>query len=284
MNMNMQMEAMGLGPTTKQRGKAIMAAKRRTEDPLKNWIRPLREDCPLCLIPLPTDELSETEYFPCCGNICCSGCSLNQLVVGCKGAKSLETMDTSCPFCRKKKSKEDNSFKQQMKLAKTGRPKAMYNVAGYYFRGERGVKKDITEALKWYHGALEAGSAEAGMALAGYSQMVEYDLTKACSYYQKASELGLPLAFGMLGNNLLTKGDIENSFLNYRKAAICGESENYVFNALRDGFMNGYITKEEYALTLRENQAARNEMSSKWRDIDKKSKSGDSSGNSSSQR
>ena len=50
--------------------------------------------------------------------------------------------------------------------------------------------------------------------------------------------------------------------LNVRKAAICGVTDESIFNLLRDGFQCGVITKDEYAYTLRENQAACNEMES----------------------
>ena len=43
---------------------------------------------------------------------------------------------------------------------------------------------------------------------------------------------------------------------------MCGTSEECLFNILRDGFKNGFITKDEYAFTLRENQKACNEMKS----------------------
>jgi len=48
-------------------------------------------------------------------------------------------------------------------------------------------------------------------------------------------------------------------------------SDGGVFNLLRFGFTNGYITKDEYAFTLRENQKACNEMKSQARDFVKKS-------------
>ena len=52
--------------------------------------------------------------------------------------------------------------------------------------------------------------------------------------------------------------------LNFRKAAMCGDSD--VFNLLRNCFKNGFITKDEYAYTLKENQAACNEMKSDARE------------------
>ena len=75
----------------------------------------------------------------------------------------------------------------------------------------------------------------------------------------------------MIGTTLIKEGEIEEAMLNYRKAAICGMSEDEtLFNTLRFGFREGLITKDEYAFTLREYQAARNEMKSGHREDVKK--------------
>ena len=43
------------------------------EDPLLNWwTRPPREDCPICMLPLPF-KFDETEYKFCCGKTMCLG-------------------------------------------------------------------------------------------------------------------------------------------------------------------------------------------------------------------
>lgn len=47
---------------------------------------------------------------------------------------------------------------------------------------------------------------------------------------------------------------------------MCGLSEDKVFNALSIGYTEGYITKDEYALKLRENQVACNKMKSEDRE------------------
>ena len=47
-------------------------------------------------------------------------------------------------------------------------------------------------------------------------------------------------------------------------------NDKFLFSALREDYKNGYITKEEYALTLRENQKASNEMKSESREMIKK--------------
>ena len=55
------------GPTDEQKERAIAAASNRIVDPLENWTRPDREECPLCCLKLPFDE-DETFYRVCCGS------------------------------------------------------------------------------------------------------------------------------------------------------------------------------------------------------------------------
>ena len=50
---------------------------------------------------------------------------------------------------------------------------------------------------------------------------------------------------------------------------MCGMNEKFIFDKLKIGFKYGFITKEEYAFTLRENQAACNEMKSGNREMAK---------------
>mmetsp|Transcript_38821 Transcript_38821/g.68182 ORF Transcript_38821/g.68182 Transcript_38821/m.68182 type:complete len:280 (+) Transcript_38821:81-920(+) len=269
------------GPTSEQKAKAIAAAKMRTEDPLKNWPKPPREDCPLCLLPFPHEEHEQQVYFSCCGSAICGGCNIHQFIVTGKSVSNKDEFHKvfdKCPFCRLEIVKK-TTFENQMKLANAGRHRAMYNIAGYYLNGKKGLQKDSNEALKWYHLAMDAGNPDSAMALAVMfmiGQGVRQDYNKTVYYFQKASDLGMPEGFAYLAVHHMTEGEVEEGYMNFRRAAMCGSSEGQgsVFKALREGFMDGCITKDEYAFTLRANQAARDEMSSEWRDISNKIKDG----------
>ena len=149
-----------------------------------------------------------------------------------------------------------------MKLANAGNHDAMYRIGSYHFHGFHGLQQDKEEGMKWWRRAAEAGNAEAACRL-GYCYLegdgVEQDVDRALEYYQKAVELGYVQAFADFGNILVQKGAIKEGYINIRKAAICGLSNKAVFDVLRKGYMGGYITKEEYASTLRENQKACND-------------------------
>ena len=74
------------------------------------------------------------------------------------------------------------------------------------------------------------------------------------------------VAYAGMGNILLDMGECYKAMLNFRKAAMCGMEDKSVFDILREGYRDGFITKAEYAFTLRENQAACNEMKSEARE------------------
>ena len=155
-----------------------------------------------------------------------------------------------------------------MKRANAGNARSMYFVGKHYFDGKLGLTQDKAEGLKWYHRALEAGSGmSAGIIGNCYHKGdgVEQDDDKALEYFQKAAELDFIPAFYTVGNFLIHKGEIEEGMLNLRKAAMCGLSDDSLFDLLRNGFKVGFITKEEYAYTLKENQKACNEMKSESR-------------------
>ena len=75
-------------------------------------------------------------------------------------------------------------------------------------------------------------------------------------YARKAADLGRVSSFGMVGQLLLQEKDLDGA------GAICGLSDARTFDVLREGFKLGYITKDEYAMTLRENQKSVNETKS----------------------
>ena len=73
--------------------RAREAAAKRTKDPLKSWVRPQREECPICLLPLPLRR-NETLYHNCCGKTMCKG-KFVQLFISGNCAK----ITTHFPFC-----------------------------------------------------------------------------------------------------------------------------------------------------------------------------------------
>ena len=264
--------------TSEQCERARSAAANRTEDPLKNWTRLQNEECPICMVPL-SHEASDFNYCVTCGKTVCWGCILCVIdthIKDCRGeetAVSQAAMEKflTCAYCRSSTVNDDDkaTLEKEMKRANAGNGETMCRVAGYYFDGEMGLRQDKTEALKWYHRAVDVGEGRAADDL-GQCYLkgdgVEQDIEKALEHYQKAVDLGWIPAFITIGGLLFQRGEIYEGMLNYRKAAMCGWTSDSLFKAIRFGFTNGWITKEEYAFTLREHQKACNEMKSESRE------------------
>ena len=259
--------------TPEQRERARLAAANRTEDPLKNWTRLQNEECPICMLPLPFRN-SDTNYCITCGKTVCMGCVIGVLEAHKRDGRDAKTTiekATTCPCCRSNTRVYDDKYalEQEMKRANTGNGEAKCQVGTYYFDGVMGLRQDKAEGLKWYNRAAEAGSGKAAFNLGVFywtGDGVEEDNDKALEHLQKAAERGSIPAFQIVGMILMERGDIEEAFINLRKAAMCGLSNDYLFSKLRNGFKYGYITKDEYAFTLRENQKACNEMKSDGRE------------------
>ena len=273
------------GPTPEQCERAREAAANRTEDPLENWIRADQEECPICMLPLPLGgagggaistiiiRSAATIYWFCCGKTMCGGCLIGAGEVEYKNGGEGEKL-LICPFCRSNNNvdyrTEKSQAKSEMKRANAGQPDSMCRVASYYFGGEMGCMQNKAKGLKLYQGALEAGSGRAARSLGlcyDLGDGVDQDEEKALEYYQRAVELGFEPAYSSVGYILMERGEIEEGMLNFRKAAMCGTDDKNIFDELRTGFNDGFITKDEYAFTLRKSQAAVNERKSEEREL-----------------
>ena len=168
----------------------VATAAERAEDPLVNWTRPLREDCPICMPPLP---LSNNELWPslcaelhtyksCCGKTICGGCAVDQFGADKKDGKSFdEGKARICPFCRAD-TLTLKFYEQERKLANAGHHKAMWIIGSKHFQGEYGIGENKAEGIKCFHYAAEAGSPEAATALGNCYMKgdgVEQDIDKA---------------------------------------------------------------------------------------------------------
>ena len=177
-----------------------------------------------------------------------------------------------CPFCRTvDESDKQWELEQEIKRANAGQPGAMRRIAGFHYfgHGKYYPQKDKAEGWKWYMRAVEAGSGEAAMdvgKLYWEGDFVEKDDAKALEYSQKAASLGEIHAYKFIGDILMKRGDLEEAMLNYRKALICGLSDASLFKRIRNGFKDGYITRDEYAYTLKEYQATSEEAKSEGRE------------------
>ena len=75
---------------------------------------PLREECPICLIPLPKEE-NHTTFNACCGKRICIGCSYKEVLTNWKNGKKLHD-HYKCAFCRQPLSDGLKGIKAYRKL------------------------------------------------------------------------------------------------------------------------------------------------------------------------
>ena len=220
---------------------------------------PPREDCPICFQTLPY-EPGQATFELCCGKIICQGC----IYAMTKEAREIGL----CAFCRAPPARSDaERVKQIKKLMDANNAYAFYNFAGWYARGIMGMPQDIEKSNELLLKAGELGCAEAYCNL-GYSYRngngVNIDPKKANHFYELAAMNGDVQARYNLGCEEGRAGNYHRACKHFILAARAGNKDS--FDNVKQAFMKGIITKEEYANTLRAFQKIQEEMKSDDRD------------------
>ena len=228
----------------------------------KLFKEPPCDECPICMLPLPLYENQTTtgvSFFSCCGKRICSGCiyAMDE-----SGAEDL------CPFCRTPPPNSDaEQIKRTNKLTEKGNLNAFNQLAWYYENGTRGLPQDWAKANELY---LRAG--ELGCAVAYYNLGIHYEIgdgvaidkKKAMHYYELAAMGGSVMARCNLGCLEGNAGNHQRAYKHLLMSARAGDKLS--LDMVKQGYMAGHITKEEYANTLRQYQMSQDEMKSEARD------------------
>ena len=234
------------------------AAELHAEQLLKE--PPPREECPICMLPPPLYEnRTGMTFHSCCGKDICNGC---EFAMDESGAKDL------CPFCRTPYAKSDEEEVNRVKkLMEKGNANANYQLGGYYAQGSMGLPQNYAKANELYLRAGELGFAGAYFNL-GHSYYngrgVEVDKKKAMHYYELAAMGGSVNARHNLGVMEGHAGNYQRAYKHLVLAAKAGYTN--ALDKVKDGYMGGIVTKDEYANTLREYQTSQDEMKSDARD------------------
>ena len=215
------------------------------------------DDCPICQLPLPIDS-KQYMFQTCCMKRVCGGCAL--------AALKLDMRD--CPFCRTP-DPETNSqlFAMVQKRVDAGDPVAISFLGRQYECGEYGLKKDVTRAVELYERAAELGVKEAHYNLGvlyARGTDVEKDMDKGIRRCETAAMIGDVSARFNLGCVEEDAGNFDLALQHWMISAKLGHEMS--LNAVKDLFMNGLATKDDYAAALRGYQNAIDEMSSPDRD------------------
>ena len=212
------------------------------------------EECPICFLPMPI-KADETTFESCCGKSICNGCIYAMIM---SEGKDL------CAFCRTPNASSDEEhINRTKKLIDNGNAGAMHLLAGIYDQGLYGMPQDNQKAYALYLKAGEQGSADAYSRLGILYRLgtgVERDMKKAQHYWQLAAMMGDVDARCNLGVLEWNAGNYIRAFKHYTLAARVGSKD--ALDEVKNGFVKGLVTKDEYASTLRAHQQRLNEMKS----------------------
>jgi len=225
--------------------------------------QPPAEDCPICLLRLPTLE-SGRKYYTCCGKMICSGCCHAPVY----DDQGNEVAEKTCPFCRTPTPHtEEEQVERTKKRMDAGDPIAIHRIGCYCRDGRNGYPQDYTKALELFHRAGELAFPKVycniGYAY-NYGRGVEVDLKKANYYYELAAIGGCVIARHNLGNNVGRLGNMERALKHHLIAARAGYNDS--LNTIKKMYGYGHATKDDYTVASQAYQEYLGEIKSPHRD------------------
>jgi TPR repeat protein len=219
---------------------------------------PPAEDCPICMLLLPSLHTG-CKYKTCCGKIICSGC-----------IHAVEKRDGTglCPFCRTPAPTSDKEVAERTKKrTEIGDAEAMHNLGGCYFEGLYGLPQDRAMALELWHQAADLENATSCYSIAAAYDLgngVGRDEKKSNHYCELAAMGGDETARHNLGVSELHAGNMSRALKHFMIAAGVGYNDS--LENIKVIFMNGEATKDDYAKALQAYQAYLVEIKSAQRD------------------
>jgi hypothetical protein len=217
-------------------------------------------ECPICLLPLPL-AVTQSREMTCCSKLICNGCCYAALV------ESLDKSVRRCPFCREPAPKTDEDMLQnRMKRAKANDPVAICHM------GKKCLDEgDCEGAVKYFSKAAELGGLDGHYNLSVMyheGKGVEKDEKKEIYHLEEAAIGGHPDARHNLAVHEGENGRHDRMVKHWIIAAKLGDDD--ALEEVKKGFMDGYVSKEDYAAALRGHQAAVDATKSSQRDVAQK--------------
>jgi len=204
-------------------------------------------DCPICMIPLSLD-IEKSSMMPCCSKVICDGCDYANAM-----RQIQQSLDDTCPFCRKPVPTEEESTKYRMKRIEANDPVAICQQGVKYYN-----KGDYCSAIEYFTKAAKLGDVEAHYKLAVCYRLghgVEKDEKKEIHHLEEAAIGGHPRARYNLGVIEWNNGKIERAVKHWIIAAKQG-FDGAIEVLRRRVYAEGAISKENFAAALRTHQAA----------------------------
>ncbi len=214
-------------------------------------------ECLICCLPLPLD------YDKFTLNTCC----FKRICDGCDHANDLrmveEGLEPRCVFCREPMPDSLEEREQnKLKRVKANDPAAMRQMgAKYQEEGQYGA------AVEYWAKAAALGDIDAHFNLAimyGRGEGVEKDMKKNVYHWEEAAIGGHPTARNNLGYFEEINGMHDRAIKHFIIAANLGDND--ALAAVKKGFVDGFVRKEDYETALRGHQAAVGAAKSEQRD------------------
>jgi len=219
------------------------------------------EDCPICMIRLPTLGTGQT-YMPCCGKVICCGC------LHAFRSRATKQEHDLCPFCRTPPTYSNGEYiKRYKKRVEMNDIRAMCSLGRYYALGQYGLPQNSSKAFELYHRAGELGNADAytnvgGMYMIG--EGVDVNGKMGVHYLELAVIGGSSIGRLNLGNLEARLGNTDRALKHYMIAVKDGDTDS--LKKVKHLYQNGQATKDDYAKALRSYQAYLEEIKSDQRD------------------
>ena len=227
---------------------------------------PPREECPICMLPLPFDA-DQHMFKTCCGMTICNGCILSQTREDVNSGKERKDVG-ACPFCRAHETENHEEVASRINTCidrKNGM--AMTLAAKYCIFGEMGFPRDWARAHELLVESSKLGCAPAHYALGNMynnGMGVGKDVKKAKHYYGLAAIGGHIDARHNVAAFEELAGNLERAYKHYVIGAKAGDEE--CLKKLKKGFQGGFVTKTVYTEALRCYQKQQEDTKSVMRD------------------
>jgi len=219
------------------------------------------EDCPICYLRLPIEGVQNT-HQSCCGKMLCDGC------VRAHSVAAADTERYKCVFCRTEAPSSDEEHIERMKKrVEANDAQAMFNLGTYYILGMNGLRQDHWMTLELYHESAKLGNKNAHFALSLCYQTgrtVEKDTRKETYHLQLGAMGGDVCARYNLGCNEDNAGNMDRAFKHWMISA--NDGYDVSMKAVQEGYEIGFVTKDDYAKTIRAYYNSIAEMKSDDRD------------------
>ena len=221
----------------------------------------LKEDCPICFLNM-SCLISAQMYMSCCGKDICCGC------IHASEARDKNKKSTLCPFCRTPAATTERELTERYeKRMSLNDGHAFYNFGCFYTEGMYGYPQNFAKALELYHRSAELGYFMSYFTIGNaynFGRGVEVDAKKAINYYELAAMCGVVEARHNLGLLEKQAGNVDRALKHYTIAVECGFKIS--LECIREFYMEGHATKDDYTNALQSYQSYLDEIKSKQRD------------------